>query len=85
MTHDGAATQLHWPVGTVRSRLARARDRLRERLTRREVTLGAGFMENRLARSGSSLRIQIQGILDLLGNNVASGFPTSFKECLPPC
>jgi RNA polymerase sigma factor (sigma-70 family) len=37
LTHDEAARQLRWPVGTVRSRLARARDRLRERLTRRGV------------------------------------------------
>lgn len=34
-THDQAALQLGWPVGTVRSRLARGRDRLRIRLTRR--------------------------------------------------
>ena len=36
MTHDEAAPkQLRWPVGTVRSRLAGGRDRLRARLTRR--------------------------------------------------
>jgi RNA polymerase sigma factor (sigma-70 family) len=34
MTHDEAARRLSWPVGTVRSRLARARDRLRTRLSR---------------------------------------------------
>jgi RNA polymerase sigma factor (sigma-70 family) len=37
-THDQAAARLKWPVGTVRSRLARGRDRLRGRLVRRGVT-----------------------------------------------
>ncbi|HWE39489.1 MAG TPA: sigma-70 family RNA polymerase sigma factor [Isosphaeraceae bacterium] len=35
LTHDEAAARLGCPVGTVRSRLARGRDRLRDRLARR--------------------------------------------------
>ncbi|MHB1555869.1 MAG: sigma-70 family RNA polymerase sigma factor [Isosphaeraceae bacterium] len=35
LTHDQAASRLGWPVGTVRSRLARGRDRLRRRLDER--------------------------------------------------
>ncbi len=41
MTHDEAASQLAWPVGTVRSRLAGGRDRLRSRLARRGFAPGA--------------------------------------------
>ena len=41
LTHDEAARQLRWPVGTVRSRLAGGRDRLRDRLTRRGLAPSA--------------------------------------------
>ncbi|MGC8641071.1 MAG: RNA polymerase sigma factor, partial [Isosphaeraceae bacterium] len=45
LTHDAAAARLAWPVGTVRGRLARARDRLRKSLTARGVCLSAGFLD----------------------------------------
>ncbi len=41
LTIEEAAGRLRWPHGTVRNRLARARDRLRESLTRRGMVLPA--------------------------------------------
>jgi RNA polymerase sigma factor (sigma-70 family) len=41
LTHEEAASRLRCPVGTVRSRLARGRDRLRDRLARRGVAATA--------------------------------------------
>jgi RNA polymerase sigma-70 factor (ECF subfamily) len=49
VTQEEAATRLGWPIGTVRSRLSRARERLRGRLTRRGVVLSAGALLGALA------------------------------------
>ena len=43
-THEQAARHLGWPVGTIKSRQARARDRLRARLARRGLAPGAGLL-----------------------------------------
>jgi RNA polymerase sigma factor (sigma-70 family) len=48
-THDEAARQLGWPVGTVKSRLAKGREELRTRLEGRGLTLSASAFAVALA------------------------------------
>jgi len=43
-SHEEAARQLEWPVGTVKGRLSRARDILQSRLVRRGVALALGVV-----------------------------------------
>ncbi len=50
LTREQAAGRLRWPVGTVQSRLARGRQRLRDRLVRRGLAPSAGGF---LAASGT--------------------------------
>jgi RNA polymerase sigma factor (sigma-70 family) len=53
-TNDEAARELGCPRNTVASRLARARERLRSRLTRRGVTLSAALLAGVLARNAEA-------------------------------
>src|SRR5262249_27112191 len=46
LTHEQAAARLIWPVGTVKSRLSRGRDRLRDRLLRGGVAPSASVMSS---------------------------------------
>jgi RNA polymerase sigma factor (sigma-70 family) len=56
-TINEAAVRLCWPHGTVRSRLARARDRLRRGLTRRGMALSATALSMSLASQTASASV----------------------------
>jgi RNA polymerase sigma factor (sigma-70 family) len=63
-THAEAAARLGWPIGTLASRLARAKDVLRARLTRRGVVLPAAglatvFATQPLTASGVSAALAV--------------------------
>jgi HlyD family secretion protein len=62
-SHQQAARHLGWPIGTVKSRLTRGRERLRIRLTRRGLAPSAGIM---LAAVGhdASLAIRLPALID---------------------
>jgi RNA polymerase sigma factor (sigma-70 family) len=60
LTHEQAARQLACPVGTIRSRLASARQRLHARLTRRGLAPAAGIA---ILLSASTLRAAVPATL----------------------
>ena len=57
LTHSEAAAELAWPVGTVSVRLSRARKLLKERLTRRGLTVTATLWAAGLTLEGATASV----------------------------
>ena len=70
LTQEQAAVQLGIPLGTVRSRIARARDLLRRRLTRRGLATDAGMVAAGLDTAFGSLRRRPQISSELVNSTV---------------
>ncbi|HEX5273519.1 MAG TPA: sigma-70 family RNA polymerase sigma factor [Gemmataceae bacterium] len=83
-TNEEAARELGVPAGTVQSRLSRARERLRSRLTRRGVTLTAGALgagwagEASATLPGAFVRCTVRAALSgAAGQAAAAGLVTT--------
>jgi polysaccharide biosynthesis/export protein len=72
LTQEQAALQLGCPIGTVRSRLARARDILRRRLVRRGLAPLAGVVAGALGASSVSGSSSALGLCSVPGELVRS-------------
>jgi RNA polymerase sigma factor (sigma-70 family) len=74
-THEQAARQLGWTKDTVRGRLNRGRERLRARLTRRGITLAAGWLTTALATPAAPAALVTStvqaGLAQATGSSVA--------------
>ena len=74
MTYEQAAARLGCPVGTVKSRLARGRERLRARLVRRGVAPSAAMLASVMAaESAHAVPVELLGVTLGAASRIAAG------------
>jgi RNA polymerase sigma factor (sigma-70 family) len=79
-THEQAARQLGCPLGTVKGRLARARDLLRGRLARRGLTLSTGGLAAAFTESAALGQVPPA----LLGHTLRGAVSFAAEGAIPP-
>ena len=76
LTYEAAAQQLRWPSGTLSVRLKRAKDRLRDRLTRRGVIVPAGLLAAGLGSDAARASVA-EGVIRMASQITAIGRATA--------
>ncbi len=79
-SHELAAKTLRLPVGTIKSRLHRAREILRGRLSRRGVAFSASLLTAEIAASAAKAGISLSLLTPLLRASARAGLPQA-GEC----